>query len=530
MYDLLIKNGMIVDGSGALPFRGDLAVKDGKIARIAKMIEEEAAEVLDAAGLIVSPGFIDAHSHDDIMVLSGDDAPSILEQGITTEVGGQCGGSLTPFLPETAEELGVDSNAKMFAGLVAGGGNLAALLKELEHTELPVNIAFLIGHGSIRQAVMGLENRPATPEELNAMKDLLRQELEAGAIGFSTGLIYPPCCYAGPKELVELAKAAAEYPDALYASHMRNESYQVVAAVQETIELGARSGLPVHISHHKIAGKGNEGTSRITLVLISSARAQGQDVTLDAYPYDGGATALINALPPKYRVVGNEALLEQLKDPSFRAQVKAEMEVVPTDFENLIGMCGFDRVLLENADAEGVVSLADLAKAQGKEPFDALFDLIIETKGNAGGIYRMIIEEDMNNILRYPVCSVGIDACREPLNPNMHPRSRASYPRFLARWVREKSWLTLEDGVRKITGLPADSYGLHRKGYLREGLDADLVIFDYATIAGPADYGCGDLPNIGIKAVYVNGTCAVWDGVITGKNAGRPVLRAETVE
>ena len=176
-----------------------------------------------------------------------------------------------------------------------------------------------------------------------------------------------------------------------------------------------------------------------------------------------------------------------------------------------------------------------IEKILGKDLPDDVVNKVIAgvkdaLKGNAGGIYRMIIEEDMNNILRYPVCSVGIDAVREPLNPNMHPRSRASFPRFLARWVREKSWLTLEDGVRKITGLPADSYGLHRKGYLREGLDADLVIFDYATIAGPADYGCGDLPNIGIKAVYVNGPCAVWDGVITGKNAGRPVLRAETVE
>lgn len=524
MYDLLIKNGLVADGSGAPLQRADVAVRDGRIACVAPGIGGEAKEVVDAAGLIVSPGFIDTHSHDDITILLGLDARAILEQGITTEIAGNCGFSLTPFVPETmVDDLGGEIPPAMEA-LQQRGGDLAALLEMLREQGTFVNIAFLVGHGTIRGKIMGLDNRAPTEAELEAMKELLRKELRAGALGFTTGLIYPPCCYAGADELVELAKAAAEFPGAIYASHMRNESYEEVAAVQETLELGRASGLPVHISHHKIAGRGNEGMSRTTLRMVNDARARGQRVTLDAYPYDGGATALINALPPKHRSMGPDALLEKLKEPAFRAQVRAELEVVPTDFENLIGMCGMDRILIIGDDGNAT-TVAQQAAAHGKDPYDEIFDLIVESKGAAGAIYRMISVEDMHNILRHPLVMVGTDASSGELSPAMHPRFRATFPRFLTQFCRDNPWLTLEEGIRKTTGLPADTFGLCGKGYVREGMDADLVLFDYGKLQGAAAYGRGDTPNEGIKAVYIGGTCAVWDGAATGAKAGRTVLR-----
>lgn len=528
MYDVLIKNSLIADGSGTRLFSSDIAVKDGIIARIAPAIEADAETVLDAEGLITAPGFIDAHCHDDFEVLFERSGASILEQGITTEIAGHCGESFAPFcggnLAGFSTEQGLDTDNIHFKAFIEGGGDMAAFFSVLESMDLPVNLGLLVGHGNVRELVMGLEDRAPDPEEMEAMKKLLRKELDAGALGFSSGLFYPPGCYAAPEEIEELAAVAADHPGVIYTTHMRNESYEQIAAVREAIAVGEKTGIHVQISHHKIGGKGNEGMSRITLGMVNSARARGQWVTLDAYPYDGGATGLINMLPPQYHTAGKEALLEQLKDPDFRKQVADELKVVPTYFENLIGMAGLDRILVMDEKGEAS-SIEKIAEKRGADPWDTLFDIIVESNGEVMAINRSQSQGDLDTILRHPAVMVGTDYMRVEPRPGIHPRSRGTFPKFLSRWCRENSWLTIEEGIRKITGLAADTYGLPGKGYIREGMDADIVIFDYDRIEGPAEYGKGDLPNKGIRAVFVNGTLAVSDGVATGKNAGHVIRR-----
>lgn len=528
MYDILIKNSLVADGSGARLFSADIAVKDGVIARIAPGIEEDAELVLDARGLITAPGFIDAHCHDDFEVLFERSGASILEQGITTEISGHCGESFAPFcggnLAGFSTEEGLDTDNPNFKAFMEGGGDMAAFFDVLETMDLPVNLGLLVGHGNIRELVMGLDDRAPEPDEMDAMKELLCKQIAAGALGFSSGLFYPPGCYARPEEVEELAAVAVEFPGAIYTTHMRNESYDQIAAVKEAITVGEKTGIHVQISHHKIGGKGNEGMSQITLGMINSARAKGQWVTLDAYPYDGGATGLINMLPQQYHTVGKEALLEQLKDPDFRKQVTEELKVVPTYFENLIGMAGLDRILVMDETGEAS-SIEKIAERRGKDPWDTLFDIIVESNGDVMAINRSQSQSDLDTILRHPAAMVGTDYMRVEPKPGIHPRSRGTFPKYLSRWCRENSWLTIEEGIRKITGLAADSYGLSGKGYIREGMDADLVVFDYDELEGPADYGKGDLPNKGIKAVFVNGVMAVLDGTATGKNAGHVIRK-----
>ena len=529
MYDLLIKNGLVADGSGAPLFRADVAVRDGRIAKVAPSIKEGAIETLDADGLTVSPGFIDSHSHDDRTILLGTDSANILLQGITTEITGNCGGSIVPYLPEFFGIGGVgDGQQEKAEGLIRRGGDLPALIAELAEKGMPLNAAFLIGHRNLRVRAMGWEDRKPTAPEMEEMKALLRHEMESGALGLSSGLIYPPGSYAGPEELVGLAASITDYPGAIYCTHMRDEGYYEVDAVREALDLGKEAGIHVHISHHQITGKGNEGLSKITLGMMDDAIAEGQRVTLDAYPYDACATALINCIPPKYRAVGNEAFLEQLKGPDLRARIRADLEVVPTYFDNILGTTGFDKTMTQDSDGS-LITLEDLAKKRGLDPYDAFFDLLIETKGTARGIYRMIYAEDMHRILKHPCASLGTDCASMSPAPFNHPRFSAAFPHFLTEFCRDNPWLPLETGIRKATGLAADTFGLTRKGYIKEGLDADLVIFDYAKLEGPASYGHGDLPNEGIKAVYVNGVRAVRDGAVTGKRAGRCVLRDEVL-
>lgn len=529
MYDLLIKNARIADGSGRPLLRGDIAVKDGRFCRVAPEIGETAAEIMEAGGLIAAPGFIDCHSHDDRAMLLGFDAANILEQGITTQITGNCGGSIVPYHPDYLWTSGGKDTSEYVEELVRRGGDLAALKEILSEMTIPVNTAFLIGHRTVRQLVMGLEDREPSEKELAEMQGHLRRGMEEGAFGFSTGLIYPPDVFSSPEELWDFGRVAAEYPGALYTTHMRDEAYDQIAAVQEALDLGAETGLHVHISHHKISGKGNEGMSRETLAMIDGANAEGRRVTLDAYPYDAAATALINCIPPQFRTEGTASLLDRLRDPAFRDEVRKALEPVPADFENNLGMTGFDRTLTATEDGR-IASLLSIAEASGKDPYDAFFDILIATEGKALGFYRNISREDMVRILRYPATVVGTDCASRPLDPLMHPRSRASFPHFLDLFCKQNRWMTIEEGIRKATGLAADTFGLARKGYIQEGLDADLVLLDWDRLAGPADYGSGDAPNAGITAVYVNGKCAVRDGVVTGVRAGRCVLRGESVQ
>lgn len=525
MYDLLIKNGMVVDGSGAPRQHMDVAVSGGKIAAVEAMIpEREAKEVVDASGLIVAPGFIDCHSHSDMTVLAQRDAANVLEQGVTLEVTGHCGVSVAPVPEHLEDSVDYAGKPEHLANIRSKGGTFRAFREEIENMPLPADMVCLIGHGNLRRVAMGYADRRPTVSEMDRMKSLLREAMENGAMGFSTGLIYPPGSYSETEELVELAKVAAEY-GGIYASHIRNEGDRVVESVQEAIDIGARAGLPVLISHHKVSGKRNRGKSVQTLQMIADANARGQKVFLDQYPYDGGSTSLLSALPPQYCSDGEEALLERLRDPAFRKEIRGILEDPDADFQNLIYEAGFDGVLLSSEEKPEIngLSLTQLAQQRQKDPYEAMFDLLVETRGNVSAIYRIINLWDLENILKYPRTMTGIDGMHAAgvAQPSDHPRFWATYPYLIGHFCRDSKVYNLETCIHRFTGLPAQSLGFANKGLVQAGKDADLVLFDFDRIAGNASYGHADIPNEGIAYVYVNGVESVRGGKITGKKGGR---------
>lgn len=526
MYDLLLKNGSVVDGSGQKAFMADVAVKDGKIVKVAPQIEGEAVEVIDARGLTVSPGFIDWHSHSDLSVLMGWDAPNILLQGVTFEIAGHCGVSVTP-LPRGGEKGDFGSTPERAESIQGKGGTFKAFAEELDAMALPTNFATFIGHGNLRANAMGYDNRVPTGAEMEAMKAALREAMDNGAMGFSTGLIYPPGSYSKPAELEELAMVLGDYDGAMYTSHMRSEGDRVVESVKETLEVGRKAGVPVVISHHKVAGRHNKGKSVETLRLMHEARESGQTVYLDQYPYDGGGTSLMAALPPKYASQGPQALLEKLKDPAIRAEITELLKKPGEDFENLIYGSTMDGVILftdVKPEVNGVY-LSEYARQQGKDPYEAMYDLMLEVNGQIGAIYRMISVWDMENILKDKWTMAGIDGAQENKVENGHPRGNATYPKLIGTMCRDKGMYALEECIHRFTGLAAMASGFEEKGLIREGCDADIVVFDFNTISGKADYGTADAPNEGIEYVFVNGVKAAEKGQITGEKGGKFLRR-----
>ncbi len=531
MYDLLLKNGTVVDGSGKPRFQADVAVTGDKIAAVRKDIPAaEAKTVLDVTGLIVAPGFIDWHSHSDLTVLMNFDSANILEQGITLEIAGHCGVSIAPFNGK-ASAVGYLAKPEQVEEMKAAGGTYKAYLDELKKMPMPTNIASFIGHGTLRDYVMGYDNRKPTDEEMARMKDVLRRVMEDGAMGLSSGLIYPPGNYSTPEELEELCAVVAEFEDGMYTSHMRSEGDRVVESVIETINVAEKAHLPVVISHHKIAGRHNKGKSVETLRLIEEAKAKGLTVYLDQYPYDGGATSLMSALPPKYASGGMEKLVEQLKDPAVRAEITETLKKPGTDFENLIYGSTLEGVIIDSEKKPEIngLTLVELGEREGKDPYEDMYDLMVEVNGEVGAIYRMISMWDMENILAYKNTMGGIDGGQMPKEMKTatgHPRGVATFPKLIGEFCRDRKFYSLEECVNRFTGQAAEAARFADKGNVAEGKDADLVVFDFDTIAGRADYGCADIPNEGIKYVFVNGVMSVEDGVVTGKMGGKVLLRS----
>ena len=530
MLDLILKNGTVVDGTGAPRFTADVGVKDGRITAVGKLDGEQAAQVIDVTGLCVSSGFIDWHSHSDLAVLANLDAANILEQGITFEITGHCGVSLEPYIDPKFSAVGPFITPEQQKNIQEKGGTSKAVFEEIAKQELPTNMAFYMGHGNIRGNVMGYDNRKPTEEELEKMKALVREGMEAGALGLTTGLIYPPGSFSQPEEIEALCAVTAEYPGASYTSHMRSEGNGVIESVKETIHVAETCGIPVVISHHKIAGRHNEGKSKETLRLIEEANQRGLRVGLDQYPYDGGSTSLLSAMPPKYASQGLDKLVEMLHDPAVRAEIRVQLMNDSNEYENLIYGSTPAGVLISSPSHPELTgkSVAEIAEMQDKDPYEVIFDLLCEDGADVGAIYRMICPWDIENIMKYPRTMVGIDGCHQATKEKTgHPRTVATYPYILGTFVREKGVLTLEQAIRKMTGLAAEMVGFDQKGTVQPGKDADLVVFDADTIAGPARYGQADLDNIGIRYVFVNGVMAVRDGKCTGARAGKMLFRPQ---
>jgi len=509
MLDMLVINANIIDGTGSPAYEGNVGIKDGKLIIFKKddpfcKGKDAAKQVIDAAGRVVCPGFIDAHSHGDEKFGTQDGRLFKTPQGITTELTGQCG--ISPAI----------SNPDI--------GNYPKFVDFVERCELSANAKCYVGHNDLRKAVMGIENRLATANELDQMKSLLREAMEAGAAGLSTGLIYLPGCYSDTNEIVELAKVIEPF-NGIYASHMRNESFAVVEAVKETLEIGRRAGVRVDISHHKIMGRNNWGRQKETLALIQKANEEGIHTTCDQYPFSRCMTELRACIPNWHWSMGNERLSEELKRPEFRERLKVEMNDPVMRYDNFYLNAGdWNGVYITDADAtpEAVgFFVSEYAQKIGKDPWDTFFDLMIENNCTIEGVFCSMSDEDMCDIITSPYCVVGTDCCSSTWQSKGHPRASATFPRAIDLYVKEKKVLTLEQMIHKMTGLTADRLLVPNKGILKDGYDADVVIMDYENLYNPATYDNPNHLTRGIDYVIVNGQIVYHNLEFTGNYSGR---------
>ena len=527
-FDLIFLNGKIIDGTGNPWYKGDIGVKDGAIASIGSLNGCEAKRVIDVAGKVVSPGFIDIHSHSDMTPFVAPEADSHIYQGVTTDVMGNCGGSGAPmsdFLKERneviAEEYGIKLDWKTFGDY----------LDRLEKLNTSINLVPLVGQATVRMAVMGMENREPTPQEVEKMREHVAEAMEAGAFGMSTGLWYAPSGFANTDEIVKLAEVAAEY-DRIYASHIRGEGDPLIEAVAEAIEIGERAKLPVQISHHKAMGMRNWGKVHRTLEMMEEARERGVDVTADVYAWTANATGLTAMLPHWVHDGGNDAIIKRLKDAETRAEIKKDMiEGVP-GWESLISECGWDKVMITrsplNEEYEGKI-IQDLADEKGVDAYDFAFDLLIEEDNRVSIVIFSINEEDAMYVMSHPLTMIASDSssiCPRGYvgKGKPHPRSYGNAVKFLGTYVREKGLMTLEQGIRKISSFPAQKVGLKDRGLIREGLAADLVVFDPEKIANNATYQDPHRYPSGVHYVVVNGELVIEEGKHTGRYPGK-ILR-----
>ncbi|NLN84331.1 MAG: D-aminoacylase [Firmicutes bacterium] len=526
MYDILFKNCKLVDGTGSPWQMGDLAVKDNKIAAVGYFPNAQSKEAIDLKGLVLSPGFIDIHSHSDFSISGVPYAESRVLQGITTEIGGDCGISAAPVNPDNLDLL------KSYVGFLDTGMEFTwqtfdEYLSKMETFPYSVNYGGFVGQGTIRLAVMGFDDRLPTPEEMEKMQAHLAEAMEAGAFGMSTGLIYPPGCYSGLDEIAQLSTAMAPYRG-IYESHMRNEGDNVLESVKETIEIGRRANVPVQIVHHKITGRKNwRILGHATLAYVEAARREGLDITLDQYPYTASATTLTSILPQWAFVGGMEAMIERLEDKETRAKIRAE---ILANYAKSLRRFS-DIVIADIPSAKNKVligkNIEEIAQMQSKEPVDAALDLIIEEKGDVNQITFGMCEEDVEMIMQHPLVMIGSDGSSLPLEgeDRPHPRNFGTFPRVLGYYSRERGLFPLETAVYKMTGFPASRLNLGNRGLLKPGFWADLVVFDPEKIIDTPTYLEPKRACAGIERVYVNGQLTVLEGKHTKAQAGQILRR-----
>ncbi|MDE3153677.1 MAG: D-aminoacylase [Acidobacteriota bacterium] len=529
-YDVLIRGGHIVDGTGNPWYAGDLAITGDRIAAIGNLSGAHARRVIDASGLTVSPGFIDMLGQSEFPLLIDRRSLSKLSQGITSEITGE-GQSIAP---QNAVTLAALKPMLDHYHLVVDWTTLDGYFRRLEHSGTPINIGTYVGAAQVREAVIGEADRPPTPAELGRMEALVAQAMKEGALGVSTALIYPPGHYAKTDELIALAKVAAQY-GGLYASHMRSEGQTETAALDEAIRIGREAKLPVEIFHLKVSGKTRWGSMPQLVARIQAARDSGIDIAADMYPYLAGATALASCLPPWVADGGMPKLLQRLHDPAVRARIKREMAADHPDWENLyFDSGGASGVLLASVDDPALKqkyegkTVAEMAAAKGKDPLDALFDFVIGDQGRTGALYFLANERDLEYGLKQEWTSIGLDASETspdgPLHEaHDHPRAWGSMARFLGHYVRDRHLVPLADAIRKITSLPAQREHLADRGLLKPGSFADITIFNPATVKDVATYQQPDQLSTGIEYVFVNGQLSFAHGQLTGAAAGRPL-------
>ena len=520
--DLVLRRATVFDGTGAPGREVDVAVLGDRIQAIGTVAETGVMEI-DLAGKALAPGFLDIHTHADLPLLANPKAENRILQGITLEVGGQCGGSPGPWTDEQARAT--RERYREVHGAEIDFKDLGGFFRALERTPPAVNAACMVGQGTIRGTVVGADDRPATEAEVSQMKVLVAQALDQGAVGLSSGLEYTPSGFASRGELTELAKvlAGTGYP---YASHMRNEDDGVLAAVEEALHVGRVAGVPVQVSHLKAQGERNWWKASVILDLLEEVRAAGVDVHYDRYPYVAYSTGLSNLFPSWARSGGNQAFLSRLGDPDQRPALEAYAR------EKVAQLGSWNSVQISSTRTDGNAwlrgrRLGDAAREAGEEPF-ALALRLLREEGSVGMIGFGMSEENTARILSHPlgmVCSDGsVYAPEGPLSGGSpHPRSYGTFPRVLGHYVREEKVMPLATGIHKMTGLPASKIQLEDRGVIRIGAYADLVAFDPSTVRDAATFEDPHQYPVGIELVVVNGVVTVREGMMTGELAGRPV-------
>jgi len=529
-YDLLIRNGRIVDGSGRAGYVADVAIKGDRIVSIGKLSQATAARTIDAQGLVVAPGFIDMLGQSEQYLLIDPRAMSKVMMGVTTEITGE-GESIAPINERQIKEQ--EDFLRRF-NLTIDWRTLDEYFKRLEKQGSGVNLGTFVGATQVREYVIGYDDRPPTPQELEQMKKLVADAMRDGALGLSTSLQYVPARFAKTDELVELAKVARQY-GGIYATHQRSEANTIDASLDEVFEIAQKAKIPVEIWHLKTAYKKNWGRMPYVLDRIKQARDRGLDVTADIYPYIAGSTALSACLPPWALEGGTDKMLARLRDPQTRQRLKTEISQEQTTWENIyFGSGGPGGVLIGsvvNRELEPLQGkrISEIAEQQKKDPLDAVFDLIVADRGQTGAIYFMMSEDDMRAAMKSPLVSFCTDsgsrATDGPLaGSKSHPRGWGSYPRILGQYVRDEKLLSLEAAIHKMTGAPAARVGLKERGLIKEGMFADITVFDPAKVIDRATFESPNQYPIGIDYVIVNGKISVDKGQRTSALAGR-VLR-----
>lgn len=499
--DLTITNVRIVDGSGNPWYYGAVGIRKGKIAQVGNVNTSKSKRVIDGGGAVIAPGFIDVHAHVEGSLLSRPLAENFLYDGVTSIVTGNCGSSAT---------------------------DMDAFFKQLEDQGIAINTASLIGHNSVRRKAMGLENRAPTPGELITMQNIVRQAMDDGAVGLSTGLIYLPGTFAETREIVALADVVAQR-GGVYASHIRHEDHQVKAAILEAVEIGKQANLPVQISHFKISGKATWGASKETVAMVEDFRSEGIDVTVDQYPYTASSTSMSTMVPSWAQAGGNDSLLHRMSVPDLDKRIRTEMKEMLEE----TGFSDFHYAAIANCPWDSTYNglrVPEVAKKRlGASSVDDQIQTILEMVSKGARIqmvYHKMGEEDVQHIMQYPYSMVARDAGIPNFGSgNPHPRAYGSCARVLGHYVREKQVLRLEDAVRKMSSLPAQRFGFNDRGMIRKGMVADLVVFDPQTIRSNATFEDSHHYSEGMQYVIVNGDIVIDAGKHNGTTPGK-ILRS----
>lgn len=527
---LLLCGGRVIDGSGAPARVADVAVRDGAVSDVGPSLDTPlGAVVVDVTGLVIAPGFIDLHTHCDFTLPQYPRADSMVRQGVTTIVTGNCGSTPYPVDPGRAGLLR-DSTAHLGSSLEWNWCDAKGYADMLDVLPLSLNVVMLAGHTSVRIAAMGFERRPPTDGELDAMRQLVADAMEQGCAGLSSGLIYSPGSYAETAELVALATVAAEH-GGFYSTHMRNEGPALLTAVEEALTIASSSGAGLQLSHHKVLGRRNWGLTERSLARVAEAQAAGMDVLLDQYPYDATSTTLTALLPTWMLEGGVAAMRDRLHDDQIRAAARTEMLNGPTDgrpkrdFEP--ETVTIASIHSGRRDGFAGRNLADLARAEGCEPVDLFLDLLRDDGGGIEVVIAAIGEDDIRRVMRNPSVAVASDGWT--LSPEAggipHPRSYGTFARVLGHYSRDQSVIPIEEAVRKMTSLPASRLGMIDRGTVRPGARADLVVFDPAAVMDRATYEQPHRFCAGVHHVFVDGTEVVREGKDTGAVAGAVLRR-----